>query len=257
MTTQQQEQRSYTRPNRRQETTNEKLARVFKTIGEDMAKKMGLEATITMVNNRPSYAFNATHVRTLPKMPGLLWIDAATGYSNKSSGTDANGENPWERYYGAISGVAHVDIDGGYGTMQASIPAFVIADRKDNEGQRNALNAGFGSLCAKHGKLLGNGLEVNPASVNLYESKQRNPEGIPAFRFVVIEGAGFFGKDTKGHSYSCSLREFPVVKPVAVEGEEEAEKPAPRSRTRRSSMTQDTPVTDGESADVGGELVTT
>jgi hypothetical protein len=238
------------------DTPNDKLHRGYMTIGENVAEKLGLKATGTTMRGRRSITqFNVNFVKALPRTPGLLWIDDTFGYVNGSKGEDDKG-NAWERLYGAVTGIAHVNIEGGYGTMSSSIPALITSDYKGNADQRNALSAEFSALCRKHGKLMAGGLEVNPTSVSLFESKEHSADGIPSFRFVLIEAAGIFGENDKGQAYYASVRKHPVVKTEGEEKVEQAEKPAPRSRQRRPSV-QDAPVnTDGESAMAEeGELV--
>ena len=255
MTTQQQQNyRNYTRT----DTPLDKLMRGFKTVGDIGAKSMNLEQLSTyMVRGREMIRFNVRDEgQKLELHPGLVWMDDVFGYSNKSSGKDKD-EHEWTRYYGAFTGLAHVDPTDGHYTLRSSMPAITLPDRKVNVGQRNAFTDAVGNLCSKHGKLLSNGLEINPTSITLFESREQSAEGIPAFRLLVIEAAGIFGVDSKGRSIYCSIKDFPIVSAAASQGEEGVQdKPAPRSRARRTSVAQDAPADNGVSADVGGELVT-
>lgn len=253
MTTQQQQ--NYRTYRNRQDTPLDKLMRGFKTIGPDAAETLGLKLLSTYTRgNREMHRYNVEDDgKKLDLHPGLIWLDNVQAFSSKSSGEDNQG-NSWQRSYGAFTGVAHVDVSDGHYTMRSSVPCVVIADRKVNTAQRNAFTEGISAMVGKHGKYLSNGLEINPTSVTLFESREKNAEGIPAFRMILIEAAGIFGEDSKGKPFYVSIRKFPVVAATETMDQEEAQdKPAPRSRPRRTAVTDDAPA--GESANVEeGEL---
>ena len=240
--------RNYTR-NNRGISTEQLLSNAYTTItpkedGTKRADELGLHCTSTyMAGRSPRFNFDVTHVKLLERTVGMIWIKVSDTALNASKFEDKNMVEH-VRNYGGLVGSAGLNMDG-QGTLQSDIPCIVIPDHKDHPVQKNAVNESFAALI---GTLKGvEAAEVNAASVNIYESTKL-VNGLPAFRFAIIEASGLFGT-CNGTAFNWSVRMHPVPKA------EPTAKPATKSnRTSKSPRvkTPQAPADDqtGDSAEV-------
>ena len=220
------------------------LSNAYQTIGKEKAEELGLHCTGTQRAGRNEVlTFDMRHDKNLERTVGNIMVKVSHAAVNTSEFKDTEGETQ-VRHYGGLIGTAGVNMDG-QGTLQSSFPCIVIPDRKSNYMQRNAVNASFASLI---GKLEGvEATEVNPASVNIYESTTL-VNGLPTFRIAVIEASGLFG-ECNDTGFYWSVMQYPLSDFVSKK-EEDAPK---TSRTRRPRVkTPQTPADDqtGDSADM-------
>ena len=221
------------------------LSNAYQTIGEDKAEELGLHCTGTKrVGRNEVLTFDMRHDKNLERTVGNIMVKVFHATVNTSEFKDTEGETQ-VRHYGGLTGTAGVNMDG-QGTLQSSFPCIVIPDRKSNYMQRNAVNASFASLIGKLEDV--EAAEVNPASINIYESTTLL-NGLPTFRIAVIEASGLFGEcNDTGFYWSVMQHPAPKAEPAA--------KPAPKSnrtpRRPRVKTPQTTPADDqtGDSADM-------
>ena len=220
------------------------LSNAYQTIGKDLAEELGLHCTGSKREGRNEVlTFDMRHDKHLERTVGNIMVKVFHPALNSSKFEDVEG-NAQVRHYGGLTGSAGVNMDG-QGTLQSMFPCIVIPDRKSNYMQRNAVNGSFASLI---GKLEGvEAAEVNPASINIYESTTL-VNGLPTFRIAVIEASGLFG-ECNDTGFYWSVMQYPLSDFVSKK-EEDAPK---TSRTRRPrAKTPQTPADDqhGDSADV-------
>ena len=221
------------------------LSNAYQTIGKDKAEELGLHCLSTyMANGYEQFNFDMKHLKLLERTVGNIWIKVSHTPTNPSSYKNGEGES---RLYGALVGSAGLNMSG-QGTLQSDIPCIVVPDHKDNTVQKNASSDGFAAMV---GNLEGvTAAEVNAAAVNIYESTKL-VNGLPAFRFAIIEASGVFG-ECLGVDFRFSIRDYPVPEKATPKT---APKTSPKSnRTPKSPRvkTPQTPADDqtGDSAEV-------
>ena len=207
------QQYRYNRYNR-----NSVLNSAYTTIGQKAAETLGL-----MKNQDGS--FNMQHIKDLEDVTGnivVMGLSACTNFSENDSGT-------WN--YGALIGNAGLNLMGRP-TLQSTIPAIVVPDRKRDTNQRTAVRESFAQLCKVHGEMMGR-MEVNPASVHLFQETSTKDGSTKSI--VVIEAAGLFGENTEGTAFFWSILQYPLesFQPAA-------EKEAPKRRTPRAPRSSKT-----------------
>ena len=228
-------------------TPEQLLANAYLTIGKERAESLGLHLTNGQGRNMN---FDLRHWKRLEPTVGNIMV-AVNDLATNSSKFDVEGETHM-RHYGGLIGAAGVNMDG-QGTLRSTIPCIVIAARKQqNPKQRVAVYESFASLVG--GKLKGvTHVEVNPASVEIFESKVLE-NGVPVCRIAVIQANGLFG-EAKSKPFYWSVMQYPQSN--FEDPKEESEESTPRTRrTSRSRSRAATPTTTpaddqpGESADM-------
>jgi hypothetical protein len=241
--------RNYTRRN----SPDSKIHRVYQTLGEKISKELGLERTGANRSGRfTTAAYNVNFLKDLDRTPGNIFFDV-NGWNTGHSEQEAADGTLVVNDYGCLHGIAHVN-QNGQGTMRSNIVTAVIPDFKGNALQYKASREGFMEMCKKHGRLMGP-VEINPTSLSLFESKETNEVGLPAFRLLVIEAAGVYGVNSKGQGIYWSIQQYPLSDFVSTDEEKPAEQSAGRSRRSRTAPAT-TPADAGASADMEKEPVT-
>ena len=225
------------------------LENSWKTVGEEFAGELGLHCTgYRRLNFRQIPYFDMDHMKKLElNTTGNIMVKVSHVAMNSSSFVDTEKESH-TRYYGALTGLAFVNMRG-VGTLKAQIPCIVLPNRKSNTVQRNEVYSSFAELLRTTWFKKGVGqVEINPASVNIYDSTALRMDGTPEFRIAVIEAAGLSG-NAGGHGFHWSILEHPAPS-------KDEEPAAPQtSRTNRTTRRPrpETPADDnqlGDSADV-------
>ena len=196
---------------------NSVLNSAYATIGKEKAETLGL------LKNDQYGSFNFQHSKEFGDVKGnivVMDLGACTNFSENERGI-------WN--YGALIGNAGLNLMG-QPTLQSTIPAIVVQDRKRNPEQRTAVRESFAALCKVHGRMMDR-MEVNPASVHLFQ--ETSTKDGTTRSILVIEAAGLFGVDTKGKAFFWSIMQYPVESnQPAVE--EEAPRSTSTHRTRSS-----------------------
>ena len=225
------------------------LENSWKTVGEKFASELGLHMTgYRRENYRQVLTFDMDHMKRLElNTSGNIMVHVNHVAMNSSSFVDTEKESH-TRYYGALTGLAFVNTRG-IGTLKAQIPCIVIPDRKSNTVQRNEVNSSFAELLQNKWFVKGvEKVEINPASINIYDSLALRMDGTPEFRVAVIEAAGLSG-NAGGHGFHWSILEHPAP------SKDEEPAASQTSRTNRTTRRPrpETPADDnqlGDSADV-------
>ena len=221
------------------------LSNAYQTIGKDKAEELGLHCTSTKrVGRNEVLNFDMRHYKHLERTVGNIMVKVSQVAVNTSKFEDTEGETQ-VRHYGGLIGTAGVNMEG-QGTLQSSFPCIVIPDRKSNNLQRNAVNSSFAMLMEK---LEGfEATEVNPASINIYESTTL-VNGLPTFRIAVIEASGLFGEYNDTGFY-WSVMQYP--RSAFASKDEKAAPKTNRTPRRPRVKTPQAPADDqsGDSAEV-------
>ena len=208
------------------------LDSAYTTIGKEKAEEMGLV-------KHGFRTFSFQHVKTLEEIVGNVVVMDLDLHMNFSTSDDGI------RNYGGLTGSAGINLKG-QPTLQSTIPAIVIPDRKQNNRQNAAVRESFAALCKTNESKMGK-VEVNPADVYLFqESSMKNGVGRS---LVVIEAAGIFGEDTEGKAVYWSIMQYPSARfpsPESRKGNSEEQKahqpdhpepPRPRHQFERRART--------------------
>ena len=130
------------------------LDSAYTTIGKEQAEKIGLV--------KYGYRdFSFQHAKELEGVKGNVVIMDLGMHLNFSESEDGI------RNYGGLTGSAGINLNA-QPTLQSTIPAIVIPDRKRNNRQNAAVRESFAALCKANESTVGK-VEVNPASVHLFQ----------------------------------------------------------------------------------------
>ena len=200
------------------------LDSAYTTIGKEKAEEMGLV-------KHGFRTFSFQHVKTLEGIVGNVVVMDLDLHMNFSTSDDGI------RNYGGLTGSAGINLKG-QPTLQSTIPAIVIPDRKQNNRQNAAVRESFAALCNANESKMGK-VEVNPADVYLFqESSMKNGVGRS---LVVIEAAGIFGEDTEGKAVYWSIMQYPPADFPAPKVEKET--PKSKKPTNRTHQNRPAPAT--------------
>ena len=229
--------------NRTWSNPDQMLSNVLACIGE--GNNLGLTSTRGRDGKE---TFNFQFEGNLPNTVGNIKVEPHQAVATKGRDFEDKDGKTNARHYGAITGVAGVNMQG-QGTLQNMLPAVVVPDRKSDARQRAAVNDSFAALMGKIKETPI--MEVNPARVHVFDSKELNEYGAPQRRFLIIEASGVFGEAKGNKPFYWSLLQHPLAS-FQQDAVGEADNGAPRSsRTRRTRESSS-----GETNAVGSEMAT-